>query len=124
MLTSGVAAGDKDGKAERMNVMIRRQRRLSRRGVLVGAGVVMLAAPARFAIGQTAKLKLGLMLPYTGTYAQLGEAITDGLKLAIAETGGKLGGRDIEFAVVDDESSPPKGRRTPISWSPATRSIF
>ena len=45
--------------------------------------------PTRFAIGQTAKLKLGLM-PYPGTYAQLGEALTDGLKLAIAEAGGKL----------------------------------
>src|SRR5882724_5615676 len=88
--------------------MIRRQRRLSRRGILVGAGVAMLAAPARFAIGQTPKLKLGLMLPYTGTYAQLGEAITDGLKLAIAEAGGKLGGREVEYAVVDDESEPAK----------------
>jgi branched-chain amino acid transport system substrate-binding protein len=88
--------------------MIPRQRLPSRRGIIAAAGVTLLAAPARFAIGQTAKLKLGLMLPYTGTYAQLGEAITDGLKLAITEAGGKLGGRDIEFAFVDDESEPAK----------------
>jgi branched-chain amino acid transport system substrate-binding protein len=88
--------------------MIRRQGRPSRRGVLAGAAGVVLAMPARFAIAQPAKLKLGLMLPYTGTYAQLGEAIADGLKLAIAEAGGKLAGREIDFAIVDDESEPAK----------------
>jgi branched-chain amino acid transport system substrate-binding protein len=88
--------------------MIRRRRPPSRRHVLAGVAGGLFAAPFRLAIGQTAKLKLGLMLPYTGTYAQLGEAITDGLKLAIAEAGGKLGGRDVEFAVVDDESEPAK----------------
>jgi branched-chain amino acid transport system substrate-binding protein len=84
----------------------RRQRLPSRRGILAAAGAALLAVPARFAIGQTAKLKLGLMLPYTGTYAQLGEAITNGFKLAIAEAGDKLGRREVEFAVVDDESEP------------------
>ena len=68
---------------------MRRQRRPSRRRILAGIGAALVSAPAGFAIGQTAKLKLGLMLPYTGTYAQLGEAITDGLKFAIAEAGGK-----------------------------------
>jgi branched-chain amino acid transport system substrate-binding protein len=87
---------------------MRRQCRPTRRSVLAATAGAVLATPARFAIGQIAKLKLGLMLPYTGTYAQLGEAITDGLKLAIAEAGGKLGGRDIEYAVVDDESEPAK----------------
>src|SRR6266446_6538128 len=88
--------------------MIRRHRRPSRRVILAAAGGALLTAPARFAFGQPAKLKLGLMLPYTGTYAQLGEAITDGLKLAVTEAGGKLGGREVEFAVVDDESEPAK----------------
>jgi ABC-type branched-subunit amino acid transport system substrate-binding protein len=40
---------------------------------------------------QQAKLKVGLMLPYTGTFAQLGVAITNGFKLAVDERGGKLG---------------------------------
>ena len=91
--------------------------KLSRRGVLkgaaaAGAGIAVAAPglfmPTRFAIGQTAKVKLGLMLPYTGTYAQLGEAITAGLKLAVLEAGEKLGGREVEYAVVDDESEPAK----------------
>ena len=90
-----------------------RMPRASRRAVLEGmAATAGLAAasfvPARFAIGQTAKIKLGLMLPYTGTYAALGKNIDEALKLAIAERGGKLGGREIEYAVVDDESEPAK----------------
>lgn len=55
-----------------------------------------------------AKLKVGLMLPATGTYAQLGTAIENGFRLYVAEHGGKLGGRDIEFVKVDDESDPAK----------------
>jgi branched-chain amino acid transport system substrate-binding protein len=87
---------------------------MKRRTLLAGAAATAgLAAgasfvPARFAIGQQAKVKLGLMLPYTGTYAQLGQAITDAFKLAIMEQGGMLGGREVEFAVVDDESEPSK----------------
>ena len=45
---------------------------------------------------------------YTGTYAQLGTAITNGFKLAVSQAGGKLGGREIEFVKVDDESEPSK----------------
>ncbi len=85
-----------------------RTRAPSRRHVLAGAGAALLAAPPRIAIAETAKLKLGLMLPYTGTYAQLGDAITDGLKLAIAEASGRLGGREVEFSILDDESEPSK----------------
>ncbi|MDP3617864.1 MAG: penicillin-binding protein activator, partial [Rhodoferax sp.] len=66
-----------------------------------------LAAP--LAMAQTAaKLKVGLMLPYTGTYAALGSAIENGFRLHLAEQGGKLGGREIEFIKVDDESDPSK----------------
>jgi len=56
----------------------------------------------------TPKLKVGLMLPYTGTYAALGNAIENGFRLYVAEQGGKLGGREIEYFKVDDESAPPK----------------
>src|SRR3954454_1097240 len=57
---------------------------------------------------QPAKLRVGLMLPYTGTFAALGTAITNGFKLAVTEGGGKLGGREIEYFTVDDESEPSK----------------
>ena len=54
------------------------------------------------------KLKVGLMLPYTGTFAALGTAIENGFRLQVAEQGGKLGGRELEFFKVDDESDPSK----------------
>ena len=57
---------------------------------------------------QGAKLKVGLMLPATGTYAALGTAIENGFRLYVGEQGGKLGGREIEFVKVDDESDPAK----------------
>src|SRR5262245_42294180 len=46
------------------------------------------------------------MLPYSGTFAKLGENITIAIELLIAEKGGKLGGRDIQIIKVDDESKP------------------
>ena len=48
------------------------------------------------------------MLPYTGTYAALGRAIENGFKLYVTEQGGKLGGRELEYFTVDDESDPSK----------------
>jgi ABC-type branched-chain amino acid transport systems, periplasmic component len=54
------------------------------------------------------KLKVGLMLPYSGTYAALGAAIENGFRLYVAEQGGKLSGREIEYVKVDDESEPSK----------------
>jgi branched-chain amino acid transport system substrate-binding protein len=65
-----------------------------------------LATPVTMAQG--AKLKVGLMLPATGTFASLGVAIENGFKLYVAEQGGKLGGREIEYVKVDDESDPAK----------------
>jgi branched-chain amino acid transport system substrate-binding protein len=59
-------------------------------------------------LAQGAKLKVGLMLPYTGTFAALGTAIENGFRLHVAEQGGKLGGREIEYVKVDDESDPSK----------------
>lgn len=56
----------------------------------------------------SSKLKVGLMLPYTGTFASLGNAIENGFKLYVAEQGGKIAGREVEFVKVDDESDPSK----------------
>ena len=85
--------------------------RNNRRHFLATASALSTAAllPAGWALAQTSKLRVGLMLPYTGTYAPLGNAITNGFKLAVAERGGKLAGRDIEYFTVDDESDPAKG---------------
>ena len=81
---------------------------LSRSAALVGAASSGLWLP-ELARAQTGKLRVGFMLPYTGTYAQLGVAIENGVRMAINEQGGKLGGREIEYFKVDDESEPAKG---------------
>ena len=59
-------------------------------------------------MAQQPKLKVGLMLPYSGTYAALGTAIENGFRLYLTEQGGRIGGREIEFFKVDDESEPAK----------------
>ncbi len=83
---------------------------LTRRRLLTGAAgaATFAAAPNIFspAIAQNAPLKVGLMLPYTGTFAKLGQFIDDGFKLYVEQKGGKLGGREIVFVQVDDESKP------------------
>jgi branched-chain amino acid transport system substrate-binding protein len=73
-----------------------------------GAALGALGLPG-FANAQAAKIKVGFMLPYTGTYAALGRSITNGFKLNVQEQGGKLGGREIEYFTVDDEADPAKG---------------
>ena len=74
--------------------------------IIATAAAVLLSTAA---MAQTqAKLKVGLMLPYTGTFASLGVAIENGFRLYLAEQGGKFAGRDVEFFKVDDESDPSK----------------
>ena len=80
--------------------------RISRR-IVAAIAVASLATPLAMAQTQ-AKLKVGLMLPATGTFAALGTAIENGFKLYLSEQGGKIGGREVEFFKVDDESDPSK----------------
>ena len=53
-------------------------------------------------------LKVGMMLPYSGTFAALGNAIDNGFQLFVKEQGGKIAGREITYVRVDDESEPSK----------------
>ena len=69
------------------------------------AAAALLSAPV---FVQAQKLKVGLMLPYSGTYAALGTAIENGFRLYLSEQGGRIGGREVEFFKVDDESEPAK----------------
>ena len=82
------------------------QRSLTSLKAVALAATLAGALPCAYA--QTGKLKVGLMLPYTGTFASLGVAIENGFRLYVNEQGGKLGGREIEFVKVDDESDPAK----------------
>jgi branched-chain amino acid transport system substrate-binding protein len=67
-------------------------------GAMIPLGAVQAADP----------IKVGMMLPATGTFAALGTAIDNAFKLYVEEQGGKLAGREIRYFFVDDESDPAK----------------
>ena len=88
--------------------MTSRRHVLTRTAAVLGAASTSLLLP-EIAHAQSGKVRVGFMLPYTGTFAQLGVAIENGFRMAVNEQGGKLGGREIEYFKVDDESEPSKG---------------
>jgi branched-chain amino acid transport system substrate-binding protein len=68
-----------------------------------------LAVLASAAIAQSsAPVKVGLMLPTSGTFAELGKTVANGFKLYVSENGGKLAGRVVQYVELDDESDPSK----------------
>ena len=81
---------------------------LSRSAAMIGAASTSMLLP-EIVRAQSNKVRIGLMLPYTGTFAPLGVAIENSFRMAIDEQGGKLAGREIEWFKVDDESEPSKG---------------
>ena len=56
-------------------------------------------------------VKLGLVLPYSGVYAALGDHITNGLTLALEEAGNQVAGRSFEVLKQDDQVNPQVGLR-------------
>ena len=54
-------------------------------------------------------VKVGVMLPYTGTMSLEAKGITEGIELYFAEIGQKAGGRAIQLIKEDDEMNPSIG---------------
>src|SRR3954447_14793504 len=52
------------------------------------------------------KIKLGVVVTLSGPAAALGQQVRDGFALAVKDLGGKMGGKDVELIVVDDELKP------------------
>ena len=71
------------------------------------AGLALRAFPSP-AIAQGVPVKVGFMLPYTGTYAPLAKNIDQAFRQYVAEKGDKLGGRAVEYVMVDDQADPSK----------------
>ena len=69
-------------------------------GLAFGAGLLATAALAQD------KVKVGVIVTLSGPAATLGQQARDGFNLAVKELGGKLGGKDAEVIVVDDELKP------------------
>jgi len=87
--------------------MTTRRLLLARSAAAIGAASSGLLLP-QIVRAQGTRIRVGMMLPYSGVFAQLGTSIHNGFRLAIDEQGGKLGGREIEWFKVDDESDPSK----------------
>lgn len=71
----------------------------------------MLAAAAAFTLATTAagaqeKLKIGILTTLSGPPAVLGQQQRNGFQLAVKTLGGKLGGREVDLIVQDDELKP------------------
>src|SRR5262249_11669333 len=82
---------------------------LSRRKFMKGAlAVVAAATPLRYALGVN-PIKIGLVLPYSGVYANFGEGITNGFDYALKKRGNQLGGRPVEILKGDDQLDPKIG---------------
>jgi len=89
--------------------------KVTRRKVLGGAAL----AAAGTAMGpwvlragaQSGPIKIGVVLPYTGVYAVLGESITQAMELVFARENWMVAGRKIEMIKEDDEMKPPVGVR-------------
>ena len=79
-----------------------------RRTVLVLATIAALLA-WRPSLGQAPPIKLGLLFPYTGPIASVGQDATRGFELHLAKLGNRAGGREIQLLKEDDEFKPDVG---------------
>ena len=70
------------------------------------ACVALLASSVAAGAQAPAPLTVGVMVTLSGPGAVLGQHARDGFMLAVQQRGGKLGGRDVNLLVVDDELKP------------------
>src|SRR3954447_8040516 len=70
--------------------------------LMLAAATIAFAAPA----AAQEKLKVGILTTLSGPPAALGTQQRNGFQLALKTLGGKLGGREVELLVQDDELKP------------------
>lgn len=109
------------GNARSRRTSVARMTRRRVLGVALGGAAVLagklaepFGAPAVLGAG-SGPLKLGVLLPYSKVYQQLGEDITSGMVLYFEGAGSKAGGRSITMIREDEEIDPQvalrKGRK-------------
>jgi branched-chain amino acid transport system substrate-binding protein len=74
--------------------------------VLLAATATLLVSPAQAQEKPGDKLKIGVVATLSGPPAVLGQQLRNGFNLAVKNLGGKLGGRETEVTVADDELKP------------------
>src|ERR1700685_3648780 len=66
---------------------------------------ILFGVAANAAVAQE-KIKIGVIVTLSGPAAVLGQQARDGFALAVKDLGGKMGGKDVEVVVADDELKP------------------
>jgi branched-chain amino acid transport system substrate-binding protein len=84
------------------------RRTFGKAALLLSGTAITAATPLRFARGDD-PLKIGLILPYSGVYANFGEGITAGLEFALKKRGGQIAGRPVLVVKGDDQLDPKVG---------------
>ncbi|MFG2328109.1 ABC transporter substrate-binding protein [Streptomyces sp. NPDC048604] len=59
---------------------------------------------------QDGPLKIGLLVPQSGTYKALGDEMKQGFELYVEQHGGRLGGREVEIVVADEGETADSGK--------------
>ena len=97
------------------------KRTAARRRLILATGAVLLLAFTLSLVGcggegggeggsqEGEPVKLGVILPYSGVYAQLGEDITQGMEMYFEEQGNEIAGRPVELVREDTEGNPQVG---------------
>jgi branched-chain amino acid transport system substrate-binding protein len=70
------------------------------------AGLAVLLSIVSSAAVAEDKIKVGVIVTLSGPAAVLGQQARDGFALAVKGLGGKMGGKDVEVTVIDDELKP------------------
>ena len=79
----------------------------SRRKVLkAGAAIAAAGALPKYSFAQGGPIKIGMLAPLTGPFAQIGKDMVNGTELYLDEIGRQMGGRKVELIVEDDEGNP------------------
>jgi branched-chain amino acid transport system substrate-binding protein len=94
--------------------MEQQTRRTFLKAAVIGGGAAAGVAGGPWVLrarAQGGPVKIGLVLPYTGVYAELGNSITQAMELVFARENWTVAGRKIEMIKEDDEMKPPVGVR-------------
>ncbi len=103
-------AGRQAVERVRVRAISKRERNMSTRvRWLLGLALILFHPVSSFAQSTQPPVKIGLLMPYTGTLAVIGQDTTRGFELALTQTAGKAGGREIQVIKEDTEAKPATG---------------
>lgn len=84
---------------------------MHKRAFFTAVAFAVTAFGTTHSLAQQNTFKIGLILPMTGPFAQVGKQIQAAVALYLAETGGAVSGRKIEVILKDDTGTPASSKR-------------